>query len=311
MKKALFSFIVLGMMLSLESTAQIQLKTTYIGTSKFKDEKDEYTGGKGEARIYQGGINIPVSMKLNEENRPTAWMVGLSGLYASLENTGTFEEALLSDIYNAQVAVSHLRPLNTKWSLLVSLGVGVYTDDLATMGADNLLGQGGVIFIRHLKPNLEIGGGAALSSIFGYPMIFPAFYFNWKTNGRFLAKISVMNTMELSVGMKLNKLFYLHLVGEMNGMMALVEKNGEDVIFSHRYTVFGLQPEIKLGNALSIPITVGVTGDRYAYYQEKSLKDFFNDDPQENPHFRFAPYASVALKYTFQKKPPQGQNLTK
>ena len=46
----------------------------------------------------------------------------------------------------------------------------------------------GVIFIHHFKSNLELGGGLAMNNSFGYPMLFPAIYFNWKTEGRYTVR---------------------------------------------------------------------------------------------------------------------------
>jgi hypothetical protein len=80
-------------LLCLQAKAQeVSFRTEYIGKSGYfyqppGDRPSQKIGdGKGSAIIYQGSVNIPLSMKLNENNRPTAWGIGLSGAYVSLKN---------------------------------------------------------------------------------------------------------------------------------------------------------------------------------------------------------------------------------
>src|SRR5690606_35060189 len=136
--------------------------------------------GQGSAMIYQAGVSLPLSMKLNGNNRPTAWGIGLGGAYVSLKNQN-FPEYMVSEMMNVQVGVYHLRPLNDHWSMRASVGVGVFTPSasFSSISFKNVLGSGGVVFIRHLNPNLDIGGGLVINSSLGYPMVFPAVYVKW------------------------------------------------------------------------------------------------------------------------------------
>ena len=75
---------VLLVLVSVESTAQITIKTEYFGTSAYRDEHNQKVGSsKGSAMVYHGSANLPLSMKKNESNQPTIWGIGLSGDYAS------------------------------------------------------------------------------------------------------------------------------------------------------------------------------------------------------------------------------------
>ena len=63
---------VLVLMLSVECTAQITIKTEYFGTSAYRDEHNQKVGNsKGSAMVYHGSANLPLSMKKNESNQPT------------------------------------------------------------------------------------------------------------------------------------------------------------------------------------------------------------------------------------------------
>ena len=56
---------VLLVLVSVESTAQITIKTEYFGTSAYRDEHNQKVGSsKGSAMVYHGSANLPLSMKV-------------------------------------------------------------------------------------------------------------------------------------------------------------------------------------------------------------------------------------------------------
>ena len=301
-----FYLVLLGLLLYVEGKAQISIKTEYIGSSAYMYSPSDPDASSikigdnsGSAVVYQGMANLPLSMKKHENGQMTIWGVGLGGAYASLNNKN-FADDMVSEIMNMQLGIFHLRPLNEKWSLLANMGVGVFTPftEFSKIRYKHVLGSVGVLFIRHLNSNLDIGGGLAINSTFGYPMAFPALYLNWNYEGKFNANVSIGEGIDLSAGYNLNDYFTLSLAFEMSGQMALLEKDGKDVIFSHQYLVTGLRPEIKLGKSgISIPFMVGINAYRPAFYDDRALKSMFATD--NDYYFRISPYASAGIKYGF------------
>ncbi|WP_232726963.1 DUF6268 family outer membrane beta-barrel protein [Prevotella intermedia] len=61
--------------------AQIMFKTEYFGESDYRmtegDTDRKVGNSKGSAVVYQGGVNIPLSMKLDENKRPTMWALSI------------------------------------------------------------------------------------------------------------------------------------------------------------------------------------------------------------------------------------------
>lgn len=291
-----------GLFILRDVNAQIWLKTEYLGYSGFRDADNKKVGGRGDMKVIQGGLNIPVSMKMDENNHPTAWMVGMGASYASMDNKKLSGYIGLSEIFNMQLSVSYMRPVSKRWSLLFSAGAGIFTDtpSLAYVRFKNVLGMGMAGAIWHLRDNLDIGAGIALNTTFGYPMVFPAFFVDWRLEGRYMLTVSMMDGAEISGGIRLNPFFQLKLAFSMNGMLALVERDGKDQIFTQQYIIVGLQPELKLGKSFSIPLTVGICADRAAYYDDRTLKAFFKSMSREyDPHFTPSFYAALALKYGF------------
>lgn len=284
---------------------QVSFKTEYIGNSGYyylppgEKPREKIGDDRGSAMVYQGAVSIPLFLKTNENNRPTAWGVGFGGAYVSLKNQN-FSEHMVSEIMNLQLGVYHLRPLNDMWSMRASVGIGVFTPsvDFSKIGFKNVLASGGAVFIRHLNPNLDIGGGVAINSSLGYPMLFPAVYVKWKTQGKFDANIELVEGLEVSAGYDFNDKFKLSYALEMNGQVALLEKDGKDVIFSHQYIVTGFRPEIKLGEkGLLMTAMAGLNLYRPASYSDRTLKGVFAGD--NDYYFSVSPYASVGLKMKF------------
>ena len=305
MKLISICLIAAGILFCAEGNAQISFKTEYIGHSAYMyapsdDEPSVKVGNReGSAIVYQGMANIPFCMKTNENGRPTAWGVGLGGAYASLNNK-YFTDDMVSEIMNLQFGIFHLRPLNDKWSMMASIGAGVYAPftEFSNIRYKNVLGSAGVTFIRHLNPYLDLGGGLAVNSTFGYPMVFPTLYFNWNYESKCKVNVSLGEGLELSAGYDFSDYFKLSLAFEMNGQMALLEKDGKDVMFTHQYMVTGLRPEIKFGKTgISMPIMVGINAVRPAYYSDRTLKGMFATN--NDYYFRISPYASVGIRYGF------------
>lgn len=283
-------------------SAQITFKTEYFAMSGYRmteGERDKKVGNsKGSAVVYQGGINVPLSMKLNENNRPTMWTVSAGGAYAKLDNKNFTEPLVIDEIMNIGLSLNHLRPLNERWSMLATIGGGIYMPGtrFSKINFKNILGNVGAIFIYHLKPNLELGGGIAINNSFGYPMVFPAFYLNWATEGRCTVKISMLEGMEMSAGYNVSKNLSLNLIVEMNGQMALLEQDGKDKMFSHQYIVTGLRPAIRIGKILSVSVTAGIHAMRPAEMTNRNLKSIFQDGGY---YFQISPYVSGGLQVDF------------
>ncbi|MGS2764228.1 DUF6268 family outer membrane beta-barrel protein [Sinomicrobium sp. M5D2P9] len=294
--------IILLTLLSAGLNAQVELKTEYMGSSGFRDADNNKTGGKGDAKIFSVNARIPFSVKTDENNKPTVWGIGIGGSYTSFTNRNMDRAFGPDKIANAQVSLFHLRPIAERWSILAMLGAGIYTGhtDVSKVNLSNVLGNGGVIFIWHLRDNLDVGLGPVINTLLGYPMVFPGIYVNWELKGNYELKVSMLNGLMVSAGKQLHENFRLKLIAELNGALALEKINDKKMMFTHQYFVAGLQPELILGKSFSIPVTAGISAGREAYYQERNLKSIFkSDDDERNPRFSAAPYFSIALKYKF------------
>lgn len=172
-------------------------------------------------------------------------------------------------------------------------------DMISDIKGDNLMAQGTFVFIRHLRPNLDLGGGLSINTMLGYPMAFPSFYFRWNLK-RYNLNVNFGEGIKVTAGVKLNDHIKLNLMGDRGGMMALTQNDGKKVYFTQSYANAGIQPEFTFGK-LSIPVTFGITPFRNSYYKERTLKGFFENkwEDYSYPHFKSAFYISAGLMYQF------------
>ena len=310
--KEIITFIALLFVVSV--SAQISVKAEYMSNSKFYDAVSDSNIGDGSAMIYSVGALVPLSMQTPEDEdpyqRPTVWGVGLNGTFVKMNNHNfPIGKELPSEVMNLGVSAIHLRPLKTRWSMLMALGVGSYTPEnrLSSIHiGENVVANGAFMLVWHLRPNIEIGGGVALNNTFGYPMVFPAFYF--KYNGAFSDKFTIevgsIDGLKVALGYNYRENLDFKLIANMGGYSAYLRRNGEKEIFSQQTFVVGLQPEFKIGKHMSIPLTVGGSFIRSGRYRERKLSAMFaseakNEDgtsrsSQFNPALYFA--AGVTIK---------------
>ncbi len=302
--KAFLFSVILFSLCSIYSHAQISLKYEYLGSSGYYLDKGDNPrkkigDAKGSAMVYQGSVNIPISMKIDRNDKLVIWGIGLGGAYVSLNNKNFTENLVISEIMNIELGIYHMRTISDKWSLMASMGAGLYSSStkLSQIRGKQILGNVSAVFIHHFSENFQLGGGIAINNTFGYPMIFPTVYLNWILPGRYDFMISMANGLEISAGLDINKYLKLSLIAEMNGQGALLEKDGKDVMFSHQYIVAGLRPQIKINDRISIPITAGINAFRPAYYSDRTLKAMFATD--QDYYFQISPYVSAGLNIYF------------
>lgn len=283
--------------------AQLTIKGEYFGVSSYRDADNKKVGNaKGSAVVFQGSLNVPIYTQKDSLNRLTMWSIAINASYASLNNKNFTEDLLIPEIMNYQAAINYLRPISPKWSLLATIGAGVYmpTTQLSQIRINNVLANVGMLFIRRITSNFDAGIGIAMNNTFGYPMVFPALYIGWNYDNIWRAKVSALNGINCSVGYKLNEKLILNFNIDMNGQMAIVKKDNKDKIFTHQYIVIGAQPEFCINNKISIPITIGFSATRGSYFDDRSISAFFRSMSREyDPSFQIAPYIAGSLNISF------------
>lgn len=148
----------------------------YLPESSLKDDLgNEY--GSGSLMMVSGRYNLPLSVRHDDKGRLVAWSATVNAAYGVFHNKGQARELNPDNLLNASLNISHIRPLSDKWSIIASVGSGVYAP-LDGVSMKTLLANGAIIFVYKLRKNLDLGIGAGLTNSYGIPMILPMMYFS-------------------------------------------------------------------------------------------------------------------------------------
>lgn len=284
-----------GCYVSAQSGISGELKTEYIPFSSYiRPEDSVKTNSKSNFKRADLNLSIPLSMKKDSSGRIKAWSLLLSGSYAKMAHKDYERQLFPDQMLNAQVGIQHMRPLGKKWSMMMTAAVGVYTD-LEQISSDDILGQGGVLFIRHFNPNLALGGGPVLTTAFGVPMILPWIYFDWKTNGKIKFNINFPEGME--AGYLFSDKFALKAVVNLSGMTVERNKDGKSMLLGYQQITAGIRPELKLNDKLSLRLTGGTALLRSFNENDRKIKSIFKDKKIADPKFASTFYVAVSLRW--------------
>lgn len=285
----------LGCWVSAQSGISGELKTEYIPFSSYiRPEDSVKTNSKSNFKRADLNLSIPLSMKKDSSGRVKAWSVLLSGSYAKMTHKDYEKQLFPDQMLNVETGIQHIRPLGKKWSMMLTASVGVYTD-LEQISSDDILGQGGVLFIRHFNPNLALGGGPVLTTAFGVPMILPWIYFDWKTHGKIKFNINFPEGME--AGYLFSDKFALKAVVNLSGMTVERNKDGKSMLLGYQQITAGIRPELKLNDKLSLRLTGGTALLRSFSENDRKIKSIFKDKKIADPKFASTFYAAVSLRW--------------
>ncbi len=296
------SLITLLVAFPLLGLCQGYVRYDYIPSSSLKD-KDGNKYGSGNLQRISGRYTVPLSRSMNERNQPTAWAFTLSASYGMMENKGEAKELNPDKILNTGLTVSHLRPLSKRWSLIASLGAGIYAspDDVSWQ---NLLANGAFIFAYRLSDNLSIGFGGGLTNSYGVPIIMPMGYLSWRTGGRYEVLVDIANAMKVQVVGQMGKAVKLELTAmEMDGMTAVIHTDGRQKLYSSVMISSGVDVSFRLFRRTSLHAGVGGMWLRSSTITDRTLKSFFKSlsDDDDGGKLRFTPalHFSAGLRCGF------------
>lgn len=135
---------------------------------------------------------------------------------------------------NLSANVLHLRPLRSRWSWLMALGLGTYTPEnrLSSIAiAENVIANGALLFIWHHNKRLQIGAGTLVNTLFGYPMAFPTAFIDYKgEKWSAWAKGNFLEHGKAAVGYRFNEFFELNLLADASIYAAFLRREDKKAL---------------------------------------------------------------------------------
>ncbi|MBS7233310.1 hypothetical protein KHA90_20020 [Flavobacterium psychroterrae] len=301
----LFLFLLVTISARSQSGISGEFKVDYVPFSKYVRPMDSTkTNAESDFKRAKISFEVPISMKMDKYNHPKLWTVFFQGAYARMDNKNyeiqslpvEFQGGFPNKLLNTQIGIKHIRSISPSWSLLIMGSVGVYTD-MVEINKDDVLIQGGVLFIKQFNPNLSLGVGPVLTNSFGVPMVLPGIYFNWESHGALHFKVTFPEGMEL--GYRMSDNLDLKAVVELSGMTAETKIGNKSTLLGYQQIIAGLRPQLKFGEHWTLEPTAGTTLVRNFSTTNRKIRDIFKEKDIADPRFTTTFYGAIALKWKF------------
>ncbi len=288
--------LMLAIIPTLHLHAQSGINYDYICSSHLKDD-DGNKYGKGDISIISGKFNMPLSFKINDKRQPTIWAATLSIKYGILSNSGEAKPLNPDEIINTSLNISHIRPINDRWSVIASAGAGIYAMPNNIMW-NSILANGGLFFVYRFNSNFSLGGGGGLTNSYGIPILLPMVYVSWKKSGKYEMNLNFTGRLKVSGATWLNPKFKLELTAiEMDGMSAVIKADGKNKIYSSTMFKSHITPIYQINKNFSVYMGFGADWRRTANIRSRKLKDMFNFNHSGDRHFSTAIRISAGVRY--------------
>lgn len=257
--------------------AQGYVKANYNFASSLRDD-DGNRVGKGDLYKISGRFTVPLWVRGTPFSEDfSVWAMTVSSALATLQND--FDEGVPApdEILNASVSVSHVRSLSEHWSLITSLGLGLYSpsDEISMEG---VFTTGACVFAFRVLDGLSVGLGAGLTTSYGIPMVVPMSYFSWQAGQRVEVKVEALSSFKASASARLGERWKVNLVAiEMDGMSAALDTGGESKdLYSTQIMRSSIGPEYYLSPRCSVFLDAGANWLRSASLRERSVTGFWD-----------------------------------
>jgi len=294
------SFMLLLIALPMGSYGQGYISYDYMPASTLRDEiGNKY--GSGELQILSAGYNLPLSVKQNDRGQMIAWSATIRGTYGILNNEGPAKDLNPDNILNTSLNITHMRPISEKWSIIASIGGGVYAP-LYEISTKSILANGAIIFVYRLGKNLDLGVGAGLTNSYGIPMALPMLYFSWRSTSKYEFKIEMASSMKISATTRLNKKIKVEFAAiDIDGMAAVRKIDGKSKIYSTVMLKSYISPSFQLSKQTNFYVGIGGNWLRGISISDRSLKGFINSfkEKDDNKEFTVALRFMTGFRYRF------------
>ncbi|RAJ76536.1 hypothetical protein CLV59_10855 [Chitinophaga dinghuensis] len=275
----------------------IGISADYLPASHYiRPEDSVKTSSTTSQRRYNFGAAFMLASRIDTATgKMRSWSMGVTGSYTTLDNKDYTKTIFPKELLETTIALKYMRSMRNRWSMMAIAAASLGTDMEEITSKDIFL-QGGVIFIKQHNRHFAYGLGGVLTNAFGTPMIMPAFFCQWKTDGKF--SIDVNFPEKISVSTNLNKYTDLALAIRMRGSAYDVTNSPNDKrLMGYSEITAGLENTWHLGKHADFVIAGGSTLAAGVTFSDKKLSDIFSEKPNHRLATNY--YLSTGLRWNF------------
>lgn len=244
-------------------------------TSSTLEDSDENPYGSGWTDKVTVRYSFPIETKESTNDQSVVWRGNAVYTYAHLTNNGLADDYNPDDMFSAHLNVMNMRPLGGRWRLIWFADVGIVTafDDFT---ARDIVVAGGAVFAYTHDKSLSYGVGAALSTVYGAPIILPVPYVHYQSSTAWVFDINMLGRIQATASRSIGKRVRLNIdIYKIEGMSANIKRGGDWKLYNSTTMKSGVSPELDLGEYGSAFLSAGVAWRRTTSIADRSYKGFF------------------------------------
>lgn len=275
---------------------KLDLNAEFTTCSALEDYEENHHGSGSLMRL-SGKYDFMISRAADEAGRPVLWTGTVRAAYGQLSNHGEAAALYPDELLDASVNITHIRPLSGRWSVLISAGVGIYSD-LEKFSGNQVLANGAAIFAYRMSRSLDLGVGVGLTNSYGVPMVLPMPYLRWNYAGRFELNVNMVGMVNISGAMRVNQQLKINLdLCDIESVTAITKVDGKWRVFGSTSSKTAIRPEYRMGRA-TLHLSVGCAWRRSASVTKRSFKDFFHSFNHKRRN-TFNPALAIEAGYSY------------
>lgn len=278
----------------------ISVETEYYTNSNFKLSNGSVVGSGNLSRSIIKFDNVLTYIPVPEKYGAKIWALSGNVTYAYLGNNEIAKEMNPRDVLNASVNLSYITPINTQWTLLMSLGVGIYAEP-KFISWNTILANGAALAVYQVSPTFKIGFGGTLTNSYGPPAIMPAVVFDWSTtSGKYEIKIGALEGIKAEAAMALGEKLRLSLTGvDLDAISAVTKVDGKEKIYSSTLIRSYLTPSWQPVKGLNVSMSFGICEWRSCQLSKRRFGYFYKNMFKKEHRFNASFFTSLGIRYNF------------
>ncbi|HVK48615.1 MAG TPA: DUF6268 family outer membrane beta-barrel protein [Pseudobacter sp.] len=223
------------------------------------------------------------------------WSIGMSGHYMRFNNQEYEKMVMPEKLLGTSIALQHVRSLRNRWSAMMLISGGIYSD-MEKYNYDDIFLTGGVLFIKQHNSKFSYGFGAMLTNSFGTPMVLPGLLLQFNTGKKINVEIILPEKFALSY--QVNPLLKSSIAVRMNGGAYDVENQADNRrLMAYKEMTAGWENDFRLTKHLHFCVAGGAALLRSVDYRKKSLSEMFKTRPEHRLEPNF--FASAGIRVSF------------
>lgn len=274
-----------------KADAQVTVKYTVLPKANII-LKNPPPGEKAELGmgILDIGVAFPIYSRGDEETGEFSELLNTIGFRRhtfNMELPAGETEYFPETVYAIKDELVLIKSLRNNWYTVTVGSLGIYSD-FENIDSDHFLFEGGMIFVKKINKNFDLGLGPVFTYAFGEAVLIPAPFVKFQSEGNVTFEVKFPRFVTLGytfsenfqVRIAARSLYDNYRLGDERA-----EDNGKSTVIVFSDITLGLESSIRLSDPISLDLAIGRTVNRKFFVNDDSGDELFDRELEDTNFF--------------------------